>query len=215
MICSVCRREFKSIENLIKHIKATHPYEQSFQCRFSECFRKYINIESLKKHFNTSHKSCNNSASSTLNKRFMNVLITDEAPSSSNTDILDTDINKYDIKTNDKNVINIQIIDDAILKFIAKLYSNSSITRNIVQILVDDCSELVQDLLSHIKCKLQSGSFSNDNNISKLLDNIFDNIRPFEKYSTKYKRLQFLKESKWLIQPQKFLVGEMFDNNRD
>jgi len=48
-----------------------------------------------------------------------------------------------------------------------------------------------------------------------LLDNIFDNIRTFEKYSTEYKRLQFLKESKWLIQPQKFLVGEMFDNNRD
>jgi len=56
MICIVCRREFKSIENLIKHIKATHPYEQSFQCGFSECFRKYINIESLKKHFNTLHK---------------------------------------------------------------------------------------------------------------------------------------------------------------
>jgi len=101
------------------------------------------------------------------------------------------------------------------LKFIAKLYSNSSITRNIVQILVDDCSELMQDLLSHIKCKLQSEYFSNDNNISKLLDNIFDNIRPFEKYSTEYKRLQFFKESKWLIQPQKFLLGEMFDNNRD
>lgn len=57
------------------------------------------------------------------------------------------------------------------------LYSNTSIIRNIVQILVDDCSELVQDLLSHIKDKLQfETSFSKDNNICKVINDVFDNI---------------------------------------
>lgn len=70
-------------------MKATHPYEASFQCGFPKCFRKYINIESLKKHFNTSHKKlCNNSdVSPIFTKRFTTVH-TDEASSSSNTDTL-------------------------------------------------------------------------------------------------------------------------------
>lgn len=216
MYCTVCHRQLQSIENLIKHMKATHPYEASFQCGFPKCFRKYVNIESLKKHFNTSHKKlCNNSdASSTFTKRFTTVH-TDEASSSSNTDTLNITTNKSSNVQVDRNVTNISTVDDTILKFIAKLYSNSSITRNVVQTLVDDCSELVQDLLSYIKCKLQSETFFSNNNISEVLDNVFYNIKPFEKYSTEYRRLQFFKKSKWLVQPQKFLLGEMFDNSRN
>jgi len=116
--------------------------------------------------------------------------INNEALSSSNTDISTIEVSSQSNVKIDSNVINIPIVDDVILYFIAKLYSNSSITRNIVQILVDDCSQLVQDLLSYMKCKLQSEtSFSNNNNIIKVLDDMFDNIKPFEKYSTEYKQL--------------------------
>lgn len=91
--------------------------------------------------------------------------IKDKASFSNNTDIPTIEVSsQFNVKT-DSNVTNIPMVDDVILQFIAKLYSNSSITRNIVQILVD-CSELVQNLLSYIKYKFQSEiSFSSDNNM--------------------------------------------------
>lgn len=235
MICIICHRKYKNIDNLIIHMKAIHPYEQSYQCGSSKCFRKYTNIASLKKHLNVSHKDCfSNDVSFKLNTRVTNFFITDEASSSNNTNILAIDVNRHsesnvrtkdtsevnresesDVRSNDRNVMYVQMIDDVILKFIAKLYSNSSLTRNIVQNLVEDCSEMVQDILSYIKCKLQSEtSFSNDN-VSKILDTVFESMRPFEKYCTEYRRLTFFQQSKWLIQPQKFYIGEMLDSNRD
>lgn len=218
MICTVCHREFQNIDNLIKHMKVTHTYEKNFQCCFSarECFRKYANIGTLKKHFLVSHKVFdNNTDAYKLTDPVTNISITGEASSSSNTDILNTadksnveiinESSKFNVEVEDGNFNNMQTVDNAVLKFITKLYSNSSITRNVVEMIVDDCSELVQDLLLCLKCTLQcETSFSSD--ISKLLDNIFDNIKPFEIYSTEYKRLKFFKNSKWLIQPQKFLI---------
>ncbi|KAF2889931.1 hypothetical protein ILUMI_16242, partial [Ignelater luminosus] len=108
------------------------------------------------------------------------------------------------------NAFGKEFFESYILKFIGKLYSNTSIARNVVQSLKEDSCELIEDLLMYIKDNLKRKLNVNCHDV---IDAVL-NIKPFEKYKTEHRRFQFLTKSNWLIKPQPFLIGEIEDNVR-
>lgn len=108
--------------------------------------------------------------------------------------------------TNEVNDI-FHIIQNAIVCFISKMYSNSSVPRNITQIIIENIRELFISVNTSIEYELKKQNVVEDifNTICAIFREV-DNI--FEKLGTEYKRLKFLKNNEYYIEPHAFFIGE-------
>jgi len=111
----------------------------------------------------------------------------------------------FDQETFDQNTS--EIIEDAIIQFILKIYNNSALPRNIVQIITEDLKHLFKTIIAYIKSKLNGSNSVEDifKNLYVLLSKINDT---FEMLGTEHKRLKFLEDKKCYVKPQAFFIGE-------
>lgn len=89
------------------------------------------------------------------------------------------------------------IIDDCILKFIGKLYNNDSISRSVVQVIIDDLSTYTKNIFSLIQNKLKTFI---PEQFHSVIDSCVD-IPIFEDLSTEYKRIKYLQKNKYYVAP--------------
>lgn len=192
MVCSECSKTFTSIDILIQHIKYLHPFLQSYVCKQSNCHRTFPILNSFKKHLIKNHSQSEMPQQSDTEKhiklsKFSNSLeyhnINQDASNESHNNSFDNET--YDI---------FQLIENAIVSFISKLYSNSSLPRNIIQIIIEETKELFTSVIISIERELKK-----QNVVAHVFDTIcaifkkIDNI--FEKLETEYKRLKFLQNN--------------------
>lgn len=108
-------------------------------------------------------------------------------------------IDSVNVKSNNQITFACNIKLSAI-KFISKLYDNPSVTRNVIQNVVEDTSELISDILTLINRNVTVASDLPSN--------------PLDEFSTEHRRLKYLTNSKYLLKPQPFLIGQIYDDFR-
>ncbi|KAK9736438.1 hypothetical protein QE152_g12518 [Popillia japonica] len=96
-----------------------------------------------------------------------------------------------------------------VLQFVSKLYTHYSLSRNIIQMLIDDITVILKDISSLLDAKL---SFINGDDIATNITD-FQNMlallqKPFQKLDSEYLRFKYYEESGSLIKPVTFVVGE-------
>lgn len=108
----------------------------------------------------------------------------------------------FDNETSDTS----ENIQDAIILFVLKMYSNSALPRNIVQSLIENFKYLFKTIIAYIKSKLERFNSVKDifQNLYVLLKEI-DDI--FEMLGSEHKRLKFLEDKKYYIKPKAFFIG--------
>ena len=97
-----------------------------------------------------------------------------------------------------------------IFQFIAKLYSNPTITKTVVDDIVDDFIKCTGSVTSVFKDRLKT-------QIPKELHKIIDQslrVDCFDRINSEFKRLQYFKESKYFIEPQEFEIGEINESKK-
>lgn len=103
------------------------------------------------------------------------------------------------------------------LSLICKWYSDSTIPRNKVQNLINDIQELNESYKSMFVTKINNCmSISSDpkvkNELTSLLNVVYDFSTPFEKMKTEYLRFQTLTELGLLINPDEIVIGYSLDD---
>lgn len=204
--CKVCLKTFCNTDSFFVHHKICHKFEQSIYCAWSSCMRSFSNIYVLKKHMLFAHNSKDNGETNidygcSINNGTLPVEqhnITFDENKSEPAVTHQSAISYYDDATN---------IEASIAMYIAKLYDNPSLTRKLIQCIVEYTGELMSDYSDYIKCKLSASPSAFDLQ-PLLLDN------PMKKFTSEYRRLQFFESSQKLIASESFMIGEMFDDYR-
>lgn len=207
MICFECYKTFTSIPFLIQHIKHLHPFSHSFICKQNNCHRIFPSLNGLKKHLIANHTICEVVQQSNIEEQMLRS--NSSNPSHYQNVISDQDLDDFPIiHSSDNETFNIfEIVQNVVVNFISKLYSNPSLPQNIVQIMIEDIKELFQSIITSIEFKLKKQNLMKDIFfkicvIFKEIDNIF------EKLGTEYKRLKFLEDNNYYIKSHAFFIGE-------
>jgi len=107
--------------------------------------------------------------------------------------------------------------ENYVSKFLASLYSNFQIPRNVVQTVVNDITPIF-DNIHHILQRRVSKLLS-DGNISIECFNHFNSIldiieHPFTDLNTEYKRIKYYTQLGTYVPPQEYIVGERLNQNQ-
>lgn len=209
MICFECLKSFISIDILICHIKHLHPFAQNFVCKQNNCQRSFPRLNSLKKHLINNHTKCEIVLHSDVGRQMkksnnLNFLENENVIQD------DSDDTKY---TNDKPFDSSELFYNAILHFISKMYSNSSIPRNIVTAIVNNAKELCDIIFICMESALKNQNVAEDAlNIIRVISNEVNSI--FEMLENEYKIFKVIKNSKYYIEPSSFFAGERYAIDR-
>lgn len=203
-ICYVCSKKFVSHNGLFLHFKIVHNLQSDsiYRCRQGICRRDFQSTHSFRKHLWENHKentSYNTSSNTTSN-------------------ISNPDANFFKLSSNsttDKVVDAFEnfedILQNCVLQFLAKLYNHSAIPRNVIQIIVEECthffnSELMNLLNNLVIDELQSCPHHKEK--VSTIATYFKKIKnPFNGYSSEYLRIKALSISKCYIPPQEYKIG--------
>jgi len=98
-------------------------------------------------------------------------------------------------------------IRNYVLKYIATLYNKSNVPRVIIQEIVEELQETIQNI-SHFHNELKKKLPHED-----VLKNCF-NISILEDVKTEYRRFEYLKKSKYFIQPESVFIGDLYDDRK-
>lgn len=119
-----------------------YPYLNVYQCNQSYCYRTFNKLCSLKKHYSTAH-SVGSCFLPIQNK--ISYARDDVTCGSSN----------YNLDKQNELKIHQEVgtINNEIVSFIAKLYSNSTLNRKVVQTVIEATQELLRKIFLHISEK--------------------------------------------------------------
>lgn len=200
MTCFKCFKMFIGIDSLIKHIRLLHMFEQNFVCKQENCHRTFPLLNGLKKHLVKNHLKYEKSEQ--LNEIENEDNKIEKSSSSCSLEYQNFTQNSVIEKSNI-----FQTVQNAIVCFISKMYSKSSLPRNIVQIVIEDVKELFNYIISSIEAILhEKNEMVNEYNEVRDLFKEIKNI--FELLGTEHKRLKFLEDNKCYIKPNALSVGE-------
>lgn len=177
-ICSECSSSFSQHKDLVQHLKILHPFLQKFICKQNECNRTYSNLNGLRKHFSTTHNL--NLSSEKLTPINSNKI--------TNSPRVNTEINAtvhdcpnsahYSVESGSKQISGITFIvqhplfkKNAVLRFVSKLYGNSALPRNIVQIVITEVRELIKTMFDSIDYLIKP--LKNNNEVRDILHLFF------------------------------------------
>jgi len=105
-----------------------------------------------------------------------------------------------------------RLTDTHIGKFLASLYSNAHIPRNVIQLIIEGMVGVIEG----IKQSLLNSSSTIPLNISDHIKSVFENIdTTFSKLNTEYKRMKYYTEKGSYIASQEYVVGERLNDNRN
>lgn len=161
MICFEYLKSFISVDILIHHIRHLHPFAQNFICKQNNCQRTFPTLNGLKKHFINNHTKDDILLHSDAGKqkrsnninllKYENVIQDDSVDESDGTKCI-----------NDKPFDSSELFYNAMLNFISKMYSNSSLPRNIVTAVVNNTKELCNIILVCIESTLKNVNVAED-----------------------------------------------------
>lgn len=200
-VCFKCKKNFFLSKTLMDHIKWLHPFLSKYECNQFDCNRSYKDINGLRKHILSSHKVTPNILQQKNIQECDTKNETNTTKNETNTTSVSNDTN-FEISDASLNTnSNISDIEAVVNQFIAKLYECSSLNRSIVQLFLSYSSELIDNIFSYIKNKV-------DSELSGHLNPIFIEINnTFHSLGTEYRRLKYLEQNKTFIRPTNFVVG--------
>ena len=218
MICEVCNKSFNDVNLVFRHLKVFHSREKSHNCIYSTCLRNFSCIGTLKKHAQSCIKkdfptvnNVNKPVNNPVNKRSveqqseMQKKKTGSSFTDNNVQQNGNIVNNSNEKTVDEN-----LLEKFFHEFVAKLYSNSTITNTVVDDIVDDVLQFTKQLSTlfyeNLKLKLPEEFHS------VISDSLNTNI--FDKSNTHFKRLQFFKNAGYLIQAKQHKIGKIIDDKK-
>ena len=242
MKCQFCDTSISYLPVYFKHLSVYHKYKQSLTCVNIECLRKFVSISSLKKHIELCNKATYNvnnlkrKAIPESNDKIVVPLkrqctVKTEPSSKKHSELgnkLSYNVNNLKRKAshesnNDKIVVPLkrqctvttenrsvsETIKENMLMFIAKLHGNYSISNLLVQEIVTEFiqfAEILTESFSSLKSILPKQYHESVNNMKYL--HVLENFR------TEFKRTQLLKRMNVLIEPQRFIIGEIKNDQR-
>lgn len=204
MICFQCLKSFINIDILIHHIKHLHPFVPNFVCKQNNCYRSFPRLNGLKKHLINDHMKCEMVLQSDAReqiKRSNNLNFVEYENVIQNDSIDGTKCSS--VETLDTS----QLVYNAIIHFTSKMYSSSSLPRNIVTDVVNNTKELVEIIIVCIESALKKQTVMEDAlNTVRVIYNEVNSI--FKMLETEHMRLKVMKNSKYYIEPSPFFIGE-------
>lgn len=208
MICFECLTSFVSIDILIQHIKHMHPFAQNFVCKQNNCQRIFPCLHRLKKHLTDNHIEYEVVLHSDVQGQIkrsnnLNFLQYENVTQDDSIDECSTST-KY---LSDKPFSSSELFYNAILHFISKMYSDSSLPRNIVPQIVNNAKELFDIIFVYIESVLKRENVTEDAlNTVRVIYNEVTSI--FEKFATEHKIFKVIKNSKCYVESSSFFIGE-------
>ncbi|XP_034934881.1 uncharacterized protein [Chelonus insularis] len=206
MYCSICN-EFSSPCSLqvLRHMQLFHSHNTVYPC-INNCNRTFASIPTLKKHI----KICLVAANDLVTQN--NTLLKSEVKFDST--LNNTDHNDHTESSEDQSSIGTIVDDKCIerkfLQFIGYLYNKPSLSRLIVQDIVENFSELTHGIISIFKHNLKTAIPSDYHD---LITNILQ-INPCSNFDSEYKRFKYFKGQNLLITPVPFKIGEIKDDKK-
>lgn len=206
VICFICKQCFSTVHILTKHFNYNFSV---YFCAENGCNRSFHLLNSFKKHLtshtkyltiesSSTHELISTQSVSTGNPVYIasNTVVTVSSPQSSNTE---SELPETQINT-----------------FLASLYSNSQIPRNVVQEVMDGINETIGTStlkkgileLSIDKNEISCGDFF------EYLNSAIDNIdKTFINLDTEYKRFKYFTELGTYIPPQEYIIGQRLNES--
>ncbi|CAG5085110.1 Protein of unknown function [Cotesia congregata] len=151
--CSTCSLDLTSIKALITHISVNHSDElNKYDCDERGCNSRFDILNSYHKHLRVAHKfpsqppSTNNLHHSTLTRNETILSNRIENESETGTNNISCNETCENSESCDINTVNFKCeLDKAAERFVAKLYANPRLPRNIVQTIVEDTHIFIGD----------------------------------------------------------------------
>lgn len=218
VICFLCKTFFVSLDAFKAHLGIAHKRSEyrTLICNENNCGRKFQLFNSFRRHLlSHSHIASTSAANLNLHETDPNFVQSDQ-----NQDFfIDTQpshsfqIHSQSTSTTDTPE---QILEKSLSLFIAKLYADQNLPRNVVQIFIDGFRDSVlKSIIKTIENSLQDSAVNNSIPVSHLPDvtNRISNIiaLPFDKFSTEYKRLTFFEQQNTYVKPLSIVIGERMD----
>lgn len=205
-LCPFCTSTFDGMNLLFAHMKLKHSerFNDAVQCKQAQCLRTFGNTYSLKKHLKTKHEQAPVVSSGQITQRSLELDSPDilEDLSENNETVLDTDCNTDQIETVSVNDVK-AAVHDAATSFIAKLYSNPNISRAVIQVIIENTTEL----FGSCGVDLLKQALSDKNVIDEQLDEMLNAVaNPFVGLDTEYFRQKHLTTVEYLIPPSPFTI---------
>lgn len=137
-VCFICKSVLKNLSTLILHFKLIHNLEDNsvYRCREYKCFRDFPNLKGFKKHMRTKHCAIHK-INKITSHCLENTLLTTANPDSS--------CSTTQITTNELPSLELfkSALKQKALTFLATLYSNSLLPRNVIQNVVDGVTDFL------------------------------------------------------------------------
>ncbi|CAG9773530.1 unnamed protein product [Ceutorhynchus assimilis] len=207
-LCNQCDKVLPNSETYLLHIKWIHKLLEKKSCGI--CFRLFDNIYNLRKHLKNIHdaqKIYDYPIFDNIDKDVPSVSAISLNEISQECEI------QSDCQDSIKNYQPTNNFEDSILNFPAKLYNNNTITRKTIQEVVENSSELIQDIITNIKCTATELKFIKEDAVHEF--NIFLANFSINAFISEHKRFKYFENQKSLIKPLPFLIGEEFDDNQN
>lgn len=108
-----------------------------------------------------------------------------------------------------------QSVLNYLVLFVSKLYANPTLPRNHVQSIIDDCHELLSNIIANLKSLIFNIlKKTTSENIKDKIDEALTIVtEPFQDVSSEYNRLNLFRNMGHYIPPQLYVVGSRIDNN--
>ncbi|CAG9763778.1 unnamed protein product [Ceutorhynchus assimilis] len=192
--CFKCSKTFLCHKSLIKHISLNYPYLDKYKCVQKNCHRSFSNINTLRKHYAMSHNN---------NTIFVQTQPTTEQKKTDHEVSLSENVPS--ISTHVESTVDSEgpNLENEVIKFIAKLYSNPTLNKSVVQEVIGDTKELIFSILNSISEKILHHSESSNILLQEVraLDEIFSKIK------SDYLRLKYFENSDTLFRSEPFYIG--------
>lgn len=220
MKCTECKRDFSCIKKYIVHIEYAHKVANYYKCPINSCHRLYNRRDTFKKHVITNH-----SEHIVVKDKFIGNVTSPQTknPSKSATG----EKSCSDDSTNNTNIFDINaalkkfndVLQKAVIHFIAKFYDDLSFNRSMIQDIIirvgslmkSGVFDIIKDCCSQIFGNIENtkDNLNGITNMINMLENLFDPL------NTDYKRIKYFNDSNMLIKPIEQILGVTYQQKKE
>lgn len=217
LTCFICRKQILNIKTLKLHFELLHSSKELriYKCIEDDCNREFQLFNSFRRHIVREH----------LSNITNNVLL----PS----------LNVVDLETSDNTTGNDckhqqpipcsssdpipseplscdEIVENGLSMFIASLYANQSLSRNVVQTVISGFTQFMANpLLLAIKNQLEKLTSNNiipQDSLNTVINKIEPLLtQPLSQLDTEHKRIEYFKKKETYIQPKSLVIGHRLE----
>ena len=211
--CFECRQKLPSIRSLFAYLLASHKTLDisTYRCTEEWCGRIFKSKNSYRKHLQTIHQQPSHSNNNSNNE-------VSALPESGGGGLIIIKASKPEL-VQSPNRLPVSSVDLTALintcaqKFVAKLYGNPRLPRNLVQKIIDDLEGFfggcfVEIVKSEVLQTLSESSETKQNRIDEI-ERMFNKLEnPFKDLRSEHLRFKHLENSGYYIAPVSFIIGE-------